>query len=82
MHTPYLQAYKCYECNEMTFNYSNTIDNIPSSITDDCKIVTAERSCSVRIGWFHDGSNEEYYNATLDSPLDSVVTKIEPKLIA
>ncbi|CAF2707197.1 unnamed protein product [Rotaria sp. Silwood2] len=80
VHARYLLAYKCHECNGMTFNYSITIDNIPSPTKDDCVIVTAENGCSVRIGWFDDGTSEVYYDADPELPFDSVVAKIERKV--
>ncbi|UJR15504.1 hypothetical protein I4U23_002447 [Adineta vaga] len=76
----YLLALKCYECDGMIFNSSLTIDNIPSPTKDDCKIVSAELTCSVRIGWYKDRATEVYYGADTPLPIDSVVVKTERKV--
>ncbi|CAF4080371.1 unnamed protein product [Rotaria sp. Silwood2] len=80
VHARYLLAYKCHECKGITFNYSITIDNIPSPTRNDCEIITAENGCSVRIGWLDDGTSEVYYDSDPDLPFDSVVAKIERKV--
>ncbi|CAF0975629.1 unnamed protein product [Rotaria sordida] len=80
VHARYLLAYKCHECQEMIFNYSITIDNIPSPTRDDCKIITAENGCSVYVGWFDDGTSAVYYDVDRDLPFDSVVAKTERKV--
>jgi hypothetical protein len=64
----------------MVFNYSITIDNIPFPTRDDCELVSAENSCSVRVAWFNDGSSEVYYSTDVPVPFDSVMATTERKV--
>lgn len=71
----HLLAHQCYDCEEMTFNYSITIDNIPPPTSSDCKIITADYGCSVRVAWFSDGNSEVRYTIDPELPFDSVVAR-------
>lgn len=80
IHSSQAAKLKCYECNGMIFNSSLTIDKIPPPTNDDCAIIPAESSCSVRIGWYKDNTTEVYYGADTPLPVDSVMAKIERKV--
>jgi len=82
IHTKYLLAYKCHECNGISLNYSITFANIPSPTRDDCQIKTAKDSCSVRVTWFNDGTSEVYYSTDQGLPLDSVFALTERRVTA
>jgi hypothetical protein len=82
VHTKYLFAYQCYECNGISLNYTVTIDNIPSPNTSNCAIVSARDSCSVRVAWFSDGKSEVYYSRDQGLPTDSIWALIERKVVA
>jgi len=80
VHTKYLLANKCHDCNGISLNYTITINNIPSPTGNDCKIVTAKDTCSVRVVWFSDGKSEIYYSADQGLPSDSILAVTERRV--
>ncbi|CAF1114020.1 unnamed protein product [Adineta ricciae] len=82
LHAQCRLALQCYECNGMNFNMSLTSDNIPSPTAPDCEIVSAQSTCSVRIGWYKGNKTEVYYGADTPLPIDSVMIKTERKVTA
>ena len=71
-YTKCLQAYPCHVCNTMFFNYSMTIDKLPSPTGADCQIITAETGCFTRIDWFNDESSQVLYGTNPGFPYDIV----------
>ena len=76
-YTKYLLAYQCHDCTSMVFNYSITIDNLPSPTRDDCQIVSSISGCFVRVAWHNGQTSDVSYGANLGFPLDSVVVTTE-----
>ena len=65
----YLQSNECYEYNIMLFNYTITINTLPSPTRSDCKIKPSDLRCYVAIDWYDDGTSSVAYSA--DAPLSS-----------
>jgi hypothetical protein len=80
VHMDFISALQCYECNGIVFNYSITMDKIPSPSDIGCKIGTARSSCSVRVGWFEDSGSEVFYTTDLGLPLDSISVQIDRRV--
>lgn len=71
-----LDAFPCHQCKSMIFNHSITIDEIPSPSHDDCTIITAESTCSVRISYFENGQSEVLYTSDLGLRADTISVQI------
>ena len=71
-----LAAFPCHQCKAMIFNHSITIDEIPSPSSDDCTIITADNTCSVRISYYENGNSEVLYTTDLDLRADTISVQI------
>jgi hypothetical protein len=64
----------------MNFNYSITIDNLPSPTQDDCHVITSETGCFVRIDWYSNGVSDVLYGTNPGFPHDSVKVETERRV--
>jgi len=61
----------------MYFDYSITIDNLPSSTHDDCQIITTETGCFVHVDWYNDQMSEVFYGANPNFLCISIIGRTE-----
>ena len=79
-HAEYLQAFPCYVCNPMYFNYTLTVDSLPAPTRPDCQVITSETGCFVRIALYDDPASGIFYGTNLGLPRETITINLERRV--
>ena len=64
-------------CDPVYFNYSLTVDNLPSPEGPNCEVISSDTGCFARIAWYDDHSSGVFYETNLGLPRETITVNIE-----